>query len=61
MIHAEYESSDHCRKKLTEPATVGYEFFLQCRHLHIPHESPKKAFYCLDITQATDVFKNFFL
>ena len=35
--------------------------FLHCRHLHIQHESPKKAFYCLDITQAPDLFKNFSL
>lgn len=29
--------------------------FLQCRHLHTPHESPKKAFYCLNV-QVTSKF-----
>lgn len=28
----------------------GFYIFLQCRYLHIPHESPNRAFYCLSIT-----------
>lgn len=26
---------------------------MQCRYLHLPHEPLKKAFYCLNETQAT--------
>lgn len=37
----------HCRN-------VEYVFDLQCRYLHIQHESPKKIFYCL-INQYSDV------
>lgn len=44
MVHTGYEGSDHGRKNL-------HVFFLQSRHLHIPHESSNKTFYCLnDIT-----------
>lgn len=46
IIHAGHEGSDQCRKK------AGYIFFLQCRHLHAPHKSTKKAFYCLNICAA---------
>lgn len=28
----------------------GFYIFLQCRYLHIPHESPNRAFYCFSIT-----------
>lgn len=37
MIHGGHDGSDHCRKN------AGYSSFLQCHHLHIQHESPKKA------------------
>lgn len=39
--HADYEDNDHCKKKIHN---AGYVFFLKCCHLHIPDESPKKAF-----------------
>lgn len=41
-IHVGYEGSNHCRKKLTYPV-------LACCYPHVPHESLKKAFYCLNI------------
>lgn len=37
MIHAGYEVSDHLQKKLHNPV-------LQCRQIHILHESSKKTF-----------------
>lgn len=43
MIYTGYimhEDSDYC-SKIEHPANAGYAFLLQCRHLHIPHESPK--------------------
>lgn len=44
MIHAGYKGSDHLKKNyITRYA--DYVYFLQCCHLHIPLESPKKAFY----------------
>lgn len=46
MIHKSYKGSDHCRIFFKNPLT-GYVFFLQCRHIHIPHEFLKKSFYCL--------------
>lgn len=48
MILASYEVSDHSRKKLLNPQTRGMYFFLRCLHLHIPHASRKKQFYCLN-------------
>lgn len=47
MIHVSYDGSGH-RRKITY---AGYVFFLQCRHLHIPHESLKKAFYWFNVHQ----------
>lgn len=49
IISSHHSSVDTCsRRKLQGPLMRVLYFFQQCRHLHNPHESPKKALHCLN-------------
>lgn len=43
-------SKQSLQKKEHKPPIRGFVFFLQYWYLHIPHESPNKAFYCVNYT-----------
>lgn len=44
-----YEGSSHCRKKILQPANVGFDFFSAMSNpSYSAYESPKKAFNCLN-------------
>lgn len=76
MIYAGYEGNDHFRKN-TKPANVGHVTFLHdansndsnasyiilvlCYFLHIPLDSQKKAFDCLNTAQKFAERKSFMI
>lgn len=47
MIHSDKATIAE-KKTFSTTWNLSYDFFLQCHHFHIPHESLKKAFNCLN-------------
>ena len=52
MIHEGYERGTLQKKYVTRVSGL-FNFFCNHRYLHSPHESSKKAFYCLYLPKAT--------